>query len=316
MQPQTADHDDFPHSTAWTEGIRVVESQRDGRNVHVHLNVPFAQKSGRTLRLHVIQPSIDVTYSSWESLAAERFPCIAFIQGSAWGEQQMGSSMAFWNRFALRGYVIALIEHRPSDIATFPAQVEDAKTALRWLAANPDQFGIDPARMVLSGDSSGGHTTLMVHVTQHLPELDDEPDVPLDIKAFIDFYGPTDLARLNDEPCTMDQLGPDSPAGRLLGGVDTRHVPELTQRANPGHWIDPGRDLAPLLMVHGSKDRLIPFAQSVYHYDALRAAGQPVELVQVRDAGHGWPALYTEEVADIVDQFVRDSLSGDGPIFR
>jgi acetyl esterase/lipase len=113
--------------------MRVVPARRGLRNVYVHLDVPYAAKDGRNLRLQIIQPSQDATFEDPAQVFAERFPCIVFVQGSGWGEQPLGSSMAFWCRFAERGYTIAIVEYRPSSLALFPAQVKDAKTAVRWL---------------------------------------------------------------------------------------------------------------------------------------------------------------------------------------
>jgi acetyl esterase/lipase len=286
--------------------MQVVEAARGLWNVYVHLNVPYTAKSGRTLQLQIIQPSRDATFTPPADVFADRFPCVVFVQGSAWGEQALGASMAFWCRFAERGYTVAIVEYRPSSLAPFPAQVQDAKTAVRWLRAHADAYSVDADRIVMAGDSSGGHTALMVHATQDLDLFDDEPGQPLDITAFVDFYGPTDLARFNDEPTTMDHAGADSPEGRLLGGVAPAEAPERVRQANPSTWIEPHRPLAPLLMIHGSKDRLVPFAQSVYHYQALRAAGQPVELIQVRDGDHGlWPAIFNAHTADALDNFLQ-----------
>ncbi len=310
MQPVELSHEDFPHSTATVSGVRVVDAERGRLNVFVHVDVPFAVKSGRTLHLQIIQPSRDATFAAPSDVFSDLFPCVVFVQGSAWGEQALGASMAFWCRFAERGYTIAIVEYRPSSLAIFPAQVQDAKTAVRWLRAHAEVYSIDPGRIVMAGDSSGGHTALMVHATQDLDEFDDEPGEPLDLKAVIDFYGPTDLARLNDEPSIMDHATADSPEGRLLGGISPLAAPDLVAQANPSSWISPERPLVPLLVIHGSKDRLIPFAQSVYHVDALRAAGQPVELVQVRDADHGiWPAMFNDRIAHIVDDFIRQHAS-------
>lgn len=296
------------HSPA---GFRVIPAARDRRNVYVHLNVPYARKSGRVLHLHIIQPSRDATFESPDHVFSERFACVAFVQGSAWSEQSLGSAMAFWCRFAERGYTIAIVEYRPSSVATFPAQVQDAKTAVRWLRAHADDYSVDPGRLVLAGDSSGGHTALMVHATQSLRVFDDEPGEPLDIAAFVDFYGPTDLARLNDGPTVMDHAGPESPEGRLFGGVALAEVPDLVRQANPATWLDQARRLAPLLMLHGSADPIIPFAQSALHFAALREVGQEADLVRVTDAGHGvWPAMFNEQVADLVDGFLSEHLSG------
>ena len=296
---------EFPHSSAAAEGMRVIEARRGLSNVYVHLNVPYAEKSGRVLHLQIVQVSGDGSMLGDEEAFARRHPCIVFVQGSAWQEQALGSSMAFWCHFAERGYTVAIVEYRPSSVAAFPAQVQDAKTAVRWLRANSDVYGIDPDQMVMAGDSSGGHTALMVHATQDLDVFDDEPGQALGVGAFIDFFGPTDLGRLNDDPTTMDHSSMDSPEGQLLGGVAPAQVPELVRQANPATWVTKDALLAPLLIVHGSKDRIIPFAQSVYHYDALKKTGQPVELVQVRDGDHGiWPAIFNDELAEILADFI------------
>lgn len=313
VHPTEMSHEEFPHSTATAAGMQVVEAVLGLRNVFVHLNVPYAIKSGRTLHLQIIQPSRDATFAEPSEVFSDRFPCVVFVQGSAWGEQALGASMAFWCRFAERGYTVAIVEYRPSSLAVFPAQVRDAKTAVRWLRTHADEYSIDTGRIVMAGDSSGGHTALMVHATQDLAQFDDEPGEPLDLKAFIDFYGPTDLGRLNAEPTTMDHSDPDSPEGRLLGGISPSSAPALVQQANPSSWVAADRPLAPLLMIHRSKDRLIPFAQSVYHYEALRSAHQPVELIQVRDGDHGiWPAIFSQPTADILDRFIQERTASAG----
>lgn len=311
MKPISVNHDQFPHSTSSAEGMHVLAAARGRRNVFVHLNVEYARKDGLDLHMHIIEPSDDATFTESDAASRERFPCITFVQGSAWGEQAMGSAMAFWCRFAERGYVVALMEYRPSALAGFPAQIQDAKTAIRWLRHHADDYSIDSRRLAMAGDSSGGHTALMVHVTQDLFAFDDDGDDAdeLGIAAFIDFYGATDLSRMNEEPSTLDHMGPDSPEGRLFGGVALADIPAKVQQANPSTWASSDRVLAPLLMIHGSKDRIVPFAQSVYHYEALREAGHFVELVQVRDADHGiLPALFNDEIATIIDDFLTEHL--------
>ncbi len=79
---------------------------------------------------------------------------------------------------AQRGYVIAIIEYRPSSVTTFPGQVADAITATRWLLHHARDFHIDPRRVAMWGDSSGGHTTLMVAVIGHDPSFTDEEGWP------------------------------------------------------------------------------------------------------------------------------------------
>ena len=73
--------------------------------------------------------------------------------------------------------------------------------------------------------------------------------------------------------------------------------------------VSTDRVLPPLLIIHGSKDRLVPFAQSVLLYDALTAAGQPVEFYQLHGSDHGGPAFWQPDVLDLVDEFLQKNLS-------
>jgi acetyl esterase/lipase len=176
MTTQEWSHQDFPESTVIAPGMLTVEGQPFSRNVHVHLGVRYAAKSGRTLHLVVAQPSLDWATGEPAEIGAERFPLVVFVQGSGWGEQSLGSNLEPLISFARRGFVVAIVEYRPAAVAHFPAQVADTLTAVRWLIAHADDFGIDPARVALWGDSSGGHTVVMTAFTNGEPEFTDEPD--------------------------------------------------------------------------------------------------------------------------------------------
>jgi acetyl esterase/lipase len=312
MPPRVASHAEFPESTASADGMRVIPGNPDGRNVFVHLGVEYAVKDGRHLHVIVIQPSVDESTAEPEEIAAEQFPLIAYVQGSGWQEQQLGAGLEPLAAFARRGYVVAIIEYRPSSVARFPAQIADAQTATRWLLEHAGDFHIDPQRVAMWGDSSGGHTTLMTALTTADPSFTDEPDsVPLDIACYVDFYGPTALDLMDAEPSTMDHNGPGSPETALLGAETLAAVPDLVRRADPRTHVSPDRPVPPILIAHGSKDRLVPFQQSVLIYDALREARLPVELVQVKGAGHGGPTFWTAELMDLVHDFLQRHLTQD-----
>ena len=304
-------HADFPESSATAEGVREIDgAPAYGRRVMVQLNVEYAVKAGRALHLQVIRPGLDWATAEWSDIDAETFPLLLFVQGSAWREQLLGAELAALADFAQRGYVIAIVEYRPSSVAPFPAQVADAVTATRWLLDHARDFQIDPGRVAMWGDSSGGHTTLMVAVTGHDPSFTDEPDQhPLPIRCFVDFYGPTDLGRMDDEPTTMEHNAVGSPESDLLGGGELPDIPERVSRADPRTYVSAERPLPPIFIAHGTKDRLVPFPQSILIYEALRAAGQPVEMVRVRGAGHGGPTFWTDELLHLVDGFLARNLT-------
>jgi acetyl esterase/lipase len=307
---QPLSHRDFPESTARAEGMRVIDDAPGGRNVFVHLGVQYAVKSGQPLHVVVIQPSADWATTEPAELDVESFPLIAYVQGSAWREQQLGGTLEPLAAFARRGYVIAIIEYRPSSVAGFPAQVADAKTAIRWLLEHAADFHIDPRRVAMWGDSSGGHTTLMTAVTNNGALLTDEQSAPpLDVACYVDFYGPTALDRMDDEPSIMPHSEVGSPESDLLGGEHLSVIHDRVRAADPRSYLDPDVPLPPIFIAHGSKDRLVPFHQSVLIYQALRDAGHPVELVQVRGAGHGGPTFWTEELMDLVHGFLSEHLT-------
>jgi len=86
---------------------------------------------------------------------------ILFIPGSAWHKQEMYNDIPQYAMLAKRGYVVAAIEYRESDIASFPAQVEDVCNALKFLPAIADMFHMDMEKIFLMGNSSGGHIAMM-----------------------------------------------------------------------------------------------------------------------------------------------------------
>ena len=305
-------HADFPESTATADGLREIEADPPyGRRVLVHPHVEYAVKAGRALHLVVLQPSLDPGTADERDLDAEVFPLVVYIQGSAWREQQLGSGVARLAEVARRGFVIAVVEYRPSSVARFPAQIADALTATRWLLDHAGDFHLDPRRAAMWGDSSGGHTTLMAAVTGHDPDFTDEPDEPpVDFACFVDFYGPVALDRMEDEPTTMEHSVLGSPESDLLGGHEPATVPDLVRRADPRSYVTVDRRLAPVLIAHGSKDPVVPLAQSILIYEALRAAGQPVEMVKVRGAAHGGVTFWTDEMMDLVADFLGRHLTG------
>jgi acetyl esterase/lipase len=133
---------------------------------------------------------------------------------------------------AERGYVVAFVEYRPSSVAGFPAQVRDVRTALRYLAAHAADFHIAPGPIALWGDSSGAHTAVLTALTSDDPYFSDEPiDAPApEIYAVVDYYGPSDISRMNEEPSVQDHRAADSPEGLLIGGVDVLDNPELANQ--------------------------------------------------------------------------------------
>ena len=291
IEPVEVPLTDFPHSTLSAPGMITIEADLTPRYGTALLSVPYVERDGVPLHLQVLLPPTPPDSDA-------RHPAVLYVQGSAWFPQNLGQELPALADFTRRGYVVAVVEYRPSTVAPFPAQVEDAKAAVRFLRDHAARFHVDPARLALWGDSSGGHTTVHTY-------LDPEP---LGLRCAVDYYGPTDISVMNTEPSIMDHRGPTSPEGMLIGGRPVLDSPELVAPTIAMNHVPTDRALPPLLIMHGSQDRLVPFGQSVLLYEALVAAGQPVTFYQLRGSDHGGPAFWQPAVLDIVDAFLRQHL--------
>lgn len=238
----------------------------------------------------------------------ERYPALVYVQGSAFMQQNVKASLPMLVDFAREGYVVASVEYRHTGESIFPAHIQDVRTAVRFLRANAERFCIDPARIAIWGDSSGGHSAALTGVSADVEEFDtdDFPGVSSGVSCVVDFYGPTDLAKMIDFPSAMDHNGPQSPEGRLVGGV-VSEKPKMVRAASPITYITPGKDLPPYLVIHGDEDPLVPFNQSVILYEALRQNGHRAEFYKVLGGGHGM-YLWIPEVLELVKKFLKAYL--------
>jgi acetyl esterase/lipase len=188
----------------------------------------------------------------------------------------------------LEGYAIASINYRLSAEAVFPAQLEDCKAAVRWLRAHADEFGIDPDRIGVWGASAGGNLAALLGTTSEVRdfEVGDNLGYSSRVQAVCDFFGPTDFLQMDANRLPDGQIhnAPDSPESKLVGGP-IQDNPDKVSRVNPITFVT--KSASPLLIVHGTLDRLVPFHQSQLLAAALEAAGALVKLYPVEGGGHG-----------------------------
>lgn len=192
LKPQAYTPENFPESSASAKNMRQLTITADPSQVTYHPNVHYISRNGLDLTLQILEPK----------QGKPKMPCIVYVQGSAWMKQNVYANLPQLVQFAKRGYVIAIVEYRPSSVAPFPAQLQDAKTAIRFMRANAARYHIDTDNVFIWGDSSGGHTALLVGLTQNNPELD-TPELntySAGVNAVVDFYGPTDITQMNLEP--------------------------------------------------------------------------------------------------------------------
>lgn len=281
----------------------VMADYRDRHKVHYVPNVEYVRRGDQPLHLQLLMPCGLMPGADTK----RRFPLLIYVQGSAWGEQDVYANLPQLGRLAQQGYVVASVKHRASEEAPFPAFLQDVKSAIRFLRANADRYLIDPEEAAVWGDSSGGHTALMVGVTGDMEEFktEDHHDCSDAVCAVVDFYGPTDTSQINNAPRNPEFMKPrdDAPENILFRGRVDLH-PELAQPGNPIQYVSEEKELPPFLIVHGDCDSVVPFNQSVLMVQKLQQCGKMVEFYKVCGAEHG-TCMWTDEVLEIVDRFLK-----------
>lgn len=218
---------------------------------------------------------------------ATNAPLVVWVHGGGW--QNGGKDRSPALMLLTHGYAVASINYRLSSHAQFPAQIEDCKAAVRWLRGRAGQYGYDPDRIAAWGSSAGGHLVALLGVTGDAKDFErgEHLDVSSRVQAVVNFYGPSELLTMDTHSranSKMKHNAPDSPEAKLLGGLIQEHK-EKAKRASPIHYVT--SDDAPMLLVHGDSDPLVPMKQSEVFYAALKNAGVDASLYIVKGGGHG-----------------------------
>ena len=239
-------------------------------------------------------------------------PVIVYLHSGAWisGDRTGGPAI----RQASRGYAVASIDYRLAPRYTWPAQIEDAKAAVRWLRANAARFHLDPERIGAFGTSAGGHIAAVLGTSADVPTLEGirlgNAQFSSRVKAVVDFYGPTDLLKMEEQkiPCIPLSGNASYMPPSLLMGCPIQSCPEKTATANPITYVTP--DDPPFLIMQGLLDCLVPYKQSILLHDALRAKGVDSTLILLPNGEHGGSAFDEQKQKQAVSDFFDKNLRG------
>jgi acetyl esterase/lipase len=215
-------------------------------------------------------------------------PLILYIHGGGWvgGNTRQSAVIGDFPKLlaslAAEGFVVASLEYRLSGEAPFPAQVQDARAAIRFLKSNAAKYGIDPARVGLFGGSAGGHLTALTALSCGDASLDVKPGAPAGsecVQGAVTWYGVFDFAPLMARP-------QGDAAGRKLLGCVEACTAEQVRRVSPVSYID-AKD-PPFLLIHGEADKTVAVEQSHLAETAMKAAGEPVEAIYLPGIDHSF----------------------------
>ena len=231
-------------------------------------NIPYIPGAGSQQQLDLYLPTNQ-----------KNMPLIVYVHGGGYGHgDKFGDSLnpnelqLLWD-----GYAMASINYRLTPAVIWPAQIEDCKAAIRWLRANARQYGYDPTRIGVIGESAGGQLVAILGTTSGTKKFDvsENLDTSSDVTCAIDLFGPSDF--------TGPEMSSDAGLLALVGGPVQEHL-DLARSASPIYYIH--ADEPPILVIHGTADHLVPFLQSERLVDAMEKAGAPFYFHTVVGGGH------------------------------
>ena len=239
--------------------------------IREELDVVYGHAGGEDLQLDLYVPKDE----------PGPFPAVVVLHGGGWtaGSHEVVRPIAA--TLAGQGYVTASVGYRLAPRHRFPAQIQDAKCAVRWLRANAQRYQIDSERIGALGFSAGAHLALLLGLTEAKDGLEGaggNPEQSSRVQAVINVSGPTDLTQ---------PLWPDATQlilADFLGG-SREQLPGTYRAASPAAYIH--RGAPPVLTIHGTADTIVPYEQAQLLHAALRKARVPSRLATLHGKGHG-----------------------------
>lgn len=246
----------------------------------VYSQVETFEKPNQILQMDLLVPSVN-----------KKMPAIIFVTGGGFISSNRARMPKLRMRLAEENFVVASINYRTVPNSTFPAPIEDVKSAIRFLKTNAEKFSIDAEKIFVIGDSAGGYLTAFAAVTngEKIFNVGDNLNFSSKIVAAVDLYGITDISSVGDFPQMLQSLN----------GVKVEDT-------NPINYIT--KNSAPMLLMHGTADNIVSPEQTDLLFQALKSAGIEAERYVVPNANHSDEYWYQDEVFEVIINFLRSKL--------
>lgn len=286
--------------------VEVTEHQIDEIGGVIYSQIQ-SRRSNRAMRMTLLVPR-----------TAEKKPAIIYFPGGGFTTTDYEKFIEMRFALAKAGFVVAAAEYRvvPNK---FPAILEDGKSAVRFLKAHADAYGIDASKIGVLGDSAGGYLSQMVAVTGNEKQFDKGDNLHVDstVQAAATLYGISDLRNIGsgfDEAIQKVHQSPAVTEALLVNGVAFNEYPgasilsdsdKALAASSLGHIK---KNLPPFLIMHGTEDKLVSPVQSEQLYEALKQNGNRVTYVKVEGAAHGDTVWFQKPIIDKVVTWFKDNL--------
>jgi len=207
-------------------------------------------------------------------------PTLIYIHGGGWLGGTKNQITPFIISYLQKGWNVVTVDYRIGE-GTAPQAVDDCMLALKWVSGNAKNFNIDWNRVVVSGESAGGHLALITGLLNSIPESHKYySGDSLKIKAIVNWFGITDIAGVDNFYKKQNQ---ESNYASIWVG-NPKRMDSISDAFSPVNRIT--SSTPPVISIHGKKDSVVPFDQAVTFHELLAKAGIKNELVSIDDGKH------------------------------
>jgi acetyl esterase/lipase len=252
------------------------------KKAEVVADLIYGRKDGMALTLDVIKP------------AKPNGAGLLWIQSGGWYSGWMDTKvwLGAGKPFLDKGVTLFIVRHGSAPKYTVPEAIADVRRSVRFVRMKAKEYAVDPERLAVMGGSAGGHLSLMLGTTGDAGNPNDRDPVlklPSRVAAVVAIYPPTDLRGwVKDPPAVIKKI----PALKPPLTFD----PKLEADCSP--LLKVTNKTAPILLIHGDKDELVPISHSKNILAALEAAKVPCKLVTIEGAAHGFSPKQNETIVN------------------
>jgi acetyl esterase/lipase len=234
----------------------------------------------------------------------ENCPLLVYFHGGGWSSGSYKEGGVSW--LTGYGFAVASVQYRLSGEARFPAQIHDAKGAIRWLRAHGKEYGYSTEKVGAVGISSGGHLAMMVGLAGNQLEggVGGYLEESSGVDAVVNYFGASDfILRSQTQPGATEPVG--SVVRKLLGSSVSENE-DLARKASPVFHAK--KNSPPLFVMHGAKDAQVKVDQAYRIVERYQELGCEVELEILEEGGHGGMEFFNENRRLRVARFLRKHL--------
>lgn len=230
-------------------------------------------------------------------------PGVVLIHGGGFVQGDRSSDDALCENLASYGFVAATLGYRLAPQNKWPAPIEDAQLAVRWLRGHASANNMDPQRLCSLGDSAGGHLAVFLGVTETIYPGDEASllsDESPKVSCVVDEFGPVDFPKLTSDPYWRGLFD------QMFDPFALQTNPNLLSQASP--IFDVSAQSAPALVIQGIQDETVPESQSQELQQAYQQHGASLSYISYT-GGHEYSGLSPQQ-QETINQQILSFLTG------